>query len=316
MRLKPRAIALPESAQSTAPPHIRIVAPASNAQPARLEDGAAALRARGFEVSFGEHAEGRQAPYFSGSVEARLADLHGAFADPSVDIVMCTRGGYGSNYLLDRLDVDLIASRPKPFFGYSDLTAVQTWLIDQAGLVAFHGPMLAADFYRNDGVDEASFRAALTGEPLEFGASHGLRSLRPGRARGTLYGGCLTLLAASLGTRYAPQTEGKLLFLEDVGTKPYQVDRLLRQLVLAGKLEGVTGIVFGEMIECTSPGAPAALLEDAILGALGEFAGPIAMGLRSGHVSRANVTLPLNIEADLILEEEPVLRMREPAVVV
>jgi muramoyltetrapeptide carboxypeptidase len=310
MTLKPRAVRLPGSQ----PPHVRIVAPASNAQPSRLADGAAAISALGYQVSFGRHAQGRQAPYFSASAEDRLADFHAAFADDSVDIVMCTRGGYGSNYLLERLDLDLIRTHPKPFFAYSDLTAVQTWLIDQTGLVAFHGPMLAADFYRPDGVDQASFQAALTGSLVHFGETHGLRTLRPGRAQGTLYGGCLTLLTASLGTPFAPRTEGKLLFLEDVGVKPYQLDRMLRQLLLAGKLEGVPGIVFGEMLDCVSPGASPDLLEQAILGALHSFAGPIAIGLRSGHVTRANVTLPLNIEAELLLEGEPALRTREPAV--
>jgi muramoyltetrapeptide carboxypeptidase len=317
--LKPAAIHL----KAPARPHVRVIAPASSARADRLLAGAAALEALGYRVSFGEHAQGRHAPYFSAIAEARLADFHAAFADPGVDLVMCTRGGYGSNYLLEGLDLDLIRKHPKPFLAYSDLTAVQTWLIDQVGLVAFHGPMLAADFFLEDGVDDASFTGALTGSGLEYGSSQGLRVLRPGCAQGTLYGGCLTMLTASLGTRYAPQTEGKLLFLEDVGVKPYQLDRMLRQLRMAGKLEGVGGIIFGEMLDCVSPGvdpaAAQARLEEAILGALdwslkGGFAGPVAIGMRSGHVSRANVTLPLNIEAELILEGEPVLRMREPAV--
>jgi muramoyltetrapeptide carboxypeptidase len=311
MTLKPRAVPLPGF---DAAPHVRVIAPASNAQATRIAGGEAALTALGYQVSFGQHAQGRHAPYFAAGVEYRLFDLHAAFADPSVDIVMCTRGGYGSNYLLPQLDLELIRSHPKPFFAYSDLTALQTWLIDQTGLVCFHGPMLAADFYRGDGVDQPSFAAALTGGLLHLNAAHGLRTLRPGRAEGTLYGGCLTLLAASLGTPYAPRTEGKLLFLEDVGAKPYQVDRMLRQLELAGKLEGVTGILFGEMLDCVSPGADPALLDEVILKTLDWFRGPIAIGLRSGHVSRANITLPLNIEAELLLEGEPALRTREPAV--
>jgi muramoyltetrapeptide carboxypeptidase len=122
------------------------------------------------------------------------------------------------------------------------------------------------------------------------------------------------LLTASLGTRFAPQTEGKLLFLEDVGAKPYQIDRMLRQMVLAGKFDGVMGFIFGEMLECASPGTSPDLLEQVILRVLDWFDGPIAIGLRSGHVSRGNVTLPLGIGAELILESEPVLRYLEPAV--
>ncbi len=295
--------------------HLRLVAPASSAQPERLALGAEALRARGFKVSFGEHAQGRHPPYFSGIMEDRLADLHSAFADPEVDGIICTRGGYGSNYLLPGLDLDLIREHPKVFCGYSDMTALQTWLADQIGLVAFHGPLAAGDFYLADGVDDRTFLAVTGGEVVEYGAAEGLRVLRPGAARGLLYGGCLSLISDSLGTPYAADTEGKLLFLEDVGAKPYQVDRMLRQLLLAGKLEGVAGFIFGEMLDCRSPGAAADLLEQVILGVLDGLDGPIAIGLRSGHVSRANVTLPLNIEAELVLEDTPVLRTLEPAVV-
>jgi muramoyltetrapeptide carboxypeptidase len=170
--------------------------------------------------------------------------------------------------------------------------------------------MVAADFSRGDGVDLISFGAALGGQAYRLGDESGLRVLRSGTARGVLYGGCLSLLAASLGTRFAAQTEGKLLFLEDLGEKPYQIDRMLRQLRLAGKFEGVSGIVFGEMLDCASLGAPADLVERVILTVLDWFPGPIAYGLRSGHVSRSNVTLPFGVEAELIAEGDTVdLRM-------
>ncbi len=305
--LKPPA--LPEK------PVVAVVAPASSAQQERIDAGADSLRARGWQLRFGAHARAKHAPYFSAPARERLADLHAAFADPEIDAIQCTRGGYGSNYLLAGLDLDLIRAKPKPLFGYSDMTALQTWLLDRTGLVSFHAPLLAGDWSREDGVDEASFRAVLSGETYTYGAPEGLRVLRPGTVQGTLYGGCLSILTASLGTPYAPATEGKLLFLEDVGARPYQIDRMLRQLVLAGKLRDVSGIVFGEMLDCHSPGAPSGLLEAAILHALGDFAGPVAIGLRSGHVSRANVTLPFGIEARL--EAEPAqatLTLLEPAV--
>lgn len=291
-----------------------VVAPASSAKAERIESGLAALASRGFEVVAGEHARGKEPPYFSAAAEERLADLHRAFADPEIAAIFCTRGGYGSNYLLEDLDLELIRENPKPFFGYSDLTAVQTWLLDEVGLVAFHGPMVAADFYREGGVHESSLQAAMTGEIVTAGVAEGMRILKPGRAAGTLYGGCLSILAASLGTRFSPQMEGKLLFLEDVGAKPYQVDRMLRQMVLAGKLDGVTGFIFGEMLECASPGTSPDLLEQVILRVLDWFDGPIAIGLRSGHVSHGNVTLPMGIEAELLLESEPELRYLEAAV--
>jgi muramoyltetrapeptide carboxypeptidase len=293
---------------------VTVIAPASSAKPEQIEQGVAALRAYGYDVVMGEHALGKEAPYFSGTAAERLADLHAAFADPDIEAIFTTRGGYGSNYLLEDIDLDLIRANPKPLVGYSDLTAVQTWLLDKTGLTAFHGPLVAGDFSRADGVHEASFEAALSGGAVEAGAAEGMRILRPGRAEGIVYGGCLSILTASLGTPFAPLTEGKLLFLEDVAAKPYQIDRMLRQMVLAGKFDGVSGFVFGEMLECMSPGAGPELLEQVILRVLDWFDGPIAIGLRSGHVSHGNVTLPLGVRAELILEGEPVLRYLEPAV--
>lgn len=294
--------------------HVAVIAPASNAKPERIEQGLASLRARGFDVVTGEHALGKEAPYFSGTAAERLADLHTAFADSEVKAIFATRGGYGSNYVLENIDLDLIRANPKPFFGYSDLTAVQTWLLDQTGLPAFHGPMVAADFYLEDGVHEVSLEAALGGNLIEAGEGEGMRILKPGYAEGVVYGGCLSILAASLGTRFAPQTEGKLLFLEDVGAKPYQIDRVLRQMMLAGKFEGVSGLVFGEMLDCASPGTDDNLLDQVILRVLDWFNGPIAIGLRSGHVSRGNVTLPMGIRARLSLEDRPSLKYLEAAV--
>jgi muramoyltetrapeptide carboxypeptidase len=304
--LKPRAV--PPDAQ------VAVVSPASTPQPERVELGLEALRELGFLPQTAEDALARGPLYFAGTPEMRLHDLHQAFADDETHAIFSTRGGYGSNYLLGGLDLDLIAENPKPFIGYSDLTALHLWLLDQIHLPAFHGPMLSADFARPEGVHLPSLQAALGGKPYAVGAPEGLRTLRPGRARGTLYGGCLSILVSLQGTPFEPQTEGKLLFLEDVSVKPYQVDRILWQLRQAGKLEGVRGIVFGEMPGCVSPGAPPELLDEAILLALGDFAGPIAIGLRSGHVSRQNVTLTLGVEAELIAQKETQLHLMEPAV--
>jgi len=138
--------------------------------------------------------------------------------------------------------------------------------------------------------------------------------LRPGSASGTLYGGCLSILVSLLGTPWEPSTEGKLLFLEDLAAKPYQIDRMLWQLRHAGKLEKIRGIIFGEMLECESTGAPADLLENTILSALVDLDIPIAIGLRSGHVSRQNVTLIFGVDAELHATEEAQLNLPQPAV--
>jgi muramoyltetrapeptide carboxypeptidase len=295
---------------------IAIVAPASSAQPERIEGGLAALHALGFMPKPGPNAFLREPLYFAGTAAERLADLHAAFSDPATGAVMSLRGGYGSNYLLSGLDLTTIAEHPKPFFAYSDLTGIQLRLLDQLGLPAFHGPMLAADFSLEDGVHLESFRAALAGEPYTVGSAEGLRVLKPAATQqtvqGTLYGGCLSILVSLLGTPWEPATENKLLFLEDTAAKPYQIDRMLWQLRAAGKLAGVCGIIFGEMID---NGAAPDLLDCAILNALDGLDIPIAIGLRSGHVSRRNVTLTFGVAAELTLAGEPTLTLLEPAVI-
>jgi muramoyltetrapeptide carboxypeptidase len=293
---------------------VSIVAPASFARQERVDLGMTALGRLGYAPQFATHAQARGPLYFAGTAEQRLADLHAAFADPETQIVMSLRGGYGSNYILPGLDLELIRQHPKPFFAYSDLTGAQLRLLDELGLPAFHGPMAAADFYRDDGVHLPSFHAALAGQRYSVGPGEGLRALKTGTARGTLYGGCLSILVSLLGTAWEPQTEGKLLFLEDTGAKPYQVDRMLWQLRHAGKLDGVTGVVFGEMLDCMSPGMPAEFLEQVIATVFDDFDGPIAIGLRSGHVSRQNVTLTFGVSAELRVGEEAELDLIEPAV--
>jgi muramoyltetrapeptide carboxypeptidase len=297
---------------------VAVISPASTPDAAKVDRGMAALRHLGFLPAEAAHMLTRGPLYFAGTVEQRLLDLHAAFADDTVRVIFSTRGGYGSNYLLEELDMDVLGDHPKPIFGYSDLTALQITLLDTLNLPSFHGPMVSPDFGREGGVHLTSLLAALAGEPYKVGKAEGLRLLRAGDdvqpVRGVLYGGCLSILVAMLGTAFEPQTEGKLLFLEDVGAKPYQIDRMLWQLKQSEKLDGVKGIIFGEMLDCVSPGAPPELLEEVILNALDDFDGPICIGLRSGHVSKGNVTLTLGVEAELNATLDPELRMLEPAV--
>lgn len=293
---------------------VSVISPASFAIPERVDRGMERLRQLGYSPIPGSNTQTRGPLFFAGSPRQRLEDLHAAFANPETQVVAAVRGGYGSNYLLDEIDLELIRQHPKPLLAYSDMTGLQLHLLDQLGLPAFHGPMVAADFYLEDGVHLESLRSALTGRPYSVGSAEGLGTLRAGTARGTLYGGCLSILVSLIGTKWEPATENKLLFIEDVGMRPYQVDRMLWQMRRAGKLNGVRGIVFGEMLNCTSPGAPENLLEEAILSALDGLDIPIAFGLRSGHVSRQNVTLIFGIEAELAAGDEARLDLLEPAV--
>jgi muramoyltetrapeptide carboxypeptidase len=285
---------------------VAIVAPASNVRYEAVERGAQRLRDLGYLPVY-DPGIFDQDIYFAGSPQRRAGELHRAFADPEIRAIICARGGYGSNYLLPLLDLGLIRRHPKIFAGYSDLTCLLTWLHDATGLVTLHAPMAIKDFGSNDGVHMASWNAAVAGA-----SEWQLRSkdvsledfvpLAPGSAEGPLYGGCLSILAASLGTPYEIQTEGKILFLEDVNAKPYQIDRMLMQLKFGGKLQGVRGIVFGEMLDCIQTANQGYTLEEILLRVLGDLPIPVAYGLRSGHVSRENITLPVGVQTRLTVD--------------
>jgi len=298
---------------------LAVLSPASKAKPELVQQGIAQLHTLGYKSVLSPHALDSGPLYYAGTVADRLADLHAAFADPAIDGIVCTRGGWGSAELLPHLDRTLIRANPKVFVGYSDHTSLHCWLRNEANLVTFHGPMVAADFSRKDGADLTSWQHSLTADsPWSLGVADGLRLLRPGVAQGRLIGGCLSIFAEALGTPYAPRIDtDSILFLEDIGTKPYQWDRMLLHLRYSGLLENVTGIVFGDMRQCIS-GDESDYLDRALLHALRDFGGPIAMGLRCGHVAASNITLPLGIAAKLDLTEagNPQMHLLESAVTV
>jgi len=293
---------------------VGIIAPASNIKQALLEAGCQALRALGYKPFYFDSILERDV-YFAGSVQRRVRELEEMFTRPEVRAIVCARGGYGANYLLDKLNLEKIKAQPKIFVGYSDVTTLLTYFADAAGLVTFHGPMVTKDFSHSDGVDLLSWQAALGGkEEWSVGPNTGVKPLVEGRAEGVLYGGCLSMLVASLGTPYEIHTEGTLLFLEDLAAKPFQIDRMLMQLKLAGKLHGARGIVFGEMMDCVQSRDQDYTLEQVVLGVVGEMGVPVAFGLRSGHVTRGNVTLPIGVRAALNVSKGQVsLRMLEAA---
>lgn len=290
---------------------VRLISPASWFDPNKVQAGMDCLRALGLLPQLGAHALARYGQYSAGTPQQRLEDLHAAFSDPSVKAIICNRGGYGSAEMLNRLDLDLIGRNPKIFVACSDITSLETYIHDQTGLVMFHGPMAAGDFARPTGVDPASWQAVLTPEsPWQLGTEADLRTLKTGRAQGKFYGGCLSMLVASLGTPYEIQTAGTILFLEDIGVKPYQIDRMLLQLRLAGKLADVRGMVFGPMLDCVQPGNANELLDAVLLRVLADFPGPVAIGLRSGHVAERNITVPIGVESELDLTNTPTLRFQ------
>jgi muramoyltetrapeptide carboxypeptidase len=279
---------------------VGIVAPASSIQRSLLEAGAEALRKLGYRPVYQEPIFDRDL-YFAGTVDRRARELEDMFVRDDVRAIICARGGYGCNYLLSKLDPQKIVPHPKIFVGYSDVTTLLTCFADSAGLVTFHGPMVTKDFANPDGVDIASWEAALGGAAhwmLNL-ADSAVEVLVEGEAEGVLYGGCLSMLVATLGTPHEIRTQGTILFLEDVAAKPFQIDRMLMQLRLAGKFSGVTGVIFGEMIDCAQNKDQDYTLQEVVLRVVGDLGIPVAYGLRSGHVSRRNITLPLGVRAVL-----------------
>jgi muramoyltetrapeptide carboxypeptidase len=278
---------------------VGIVAPASNIQRDLLDAGCDMLRRLGYKPFYLDSIF-EQDLYFAGSADRRARELEEMFVRDEVRAVLCVRGGYGSNYLLSKLNLEKIARHPKIFVGYSDNTTLLTHFADSAGLVTFHGPMVTKDFAHADGVDLSSWEAALTGRSeWAVPSDSGMKPLVEGSVESVLYGGCLSMLVASLGTPYEIRTTGTILFLEDVATKPFQIDRMLMQLKLSGKFENVSGIIFGEMTDCVQQKDQGYTLEEVVLRVVGDLGIPVAFGLRSGHVSRRNVTLPIGIRAAL-----------------
>jgi muramoyltetrapeptide carboxypeptidase len=293
---------------------VGIVAPASSIRREAMEAGCATLRRMGYKPFYLDSIFDQDV-YFAGSAQRRARELEEMFARDEVRAILCARGGYGSNYLLELLDLKTIKAHPKIFSGYSDLTALLTYFTDALGWVTFQGPMVAKDFANSDGVDLLSWERALNGiAAWTLTPDANVQALVEGEAEGILYGGCLSILVASLGTPYEIRTAGTILFIEDVATKPYQVDRMLMQLKLAGKLANVRGIIFGEMVDCFQDADQRYTLQEVVLRVVGGLGVPVAYGLRSGHVSHRNITLPIGVRAGLSVRGSGVeLRVLEAA---
>jgi muramoyltetrapeptide carboxypeptidase len=295
---------------------IGIVAPASNVKQTDLEAGCAALRNAGYKIFYLDSILERDL-YFAGTAARRLRELEEMLEHEEVRAIVCARGGYGANYLLRDLNWKKIANSPKIFVGYSDVTALLTQFVD-SGLVTFHGPMAAKDWAHSGGVNLESWIAALTqNAPWDVPINDGVLGLAEGEAEGRLYGGCLSILVASLGTAYEIKTDDSILFLEDIGAKPYQIDRMLMQLKLAGKLENVRGLIFGEMLDCLQATNQDYSLQEVTMRIVGDLNIPVAYGLKSGHVTSNNITLPLGVKAKLQVEKDNVgIKILESAVTV
>lgn len=301
--------------------HIRVVAPASGFPREAFEDGVARLRQHGYRVSWRPDIFERE-HYLAGSVRRRVDELHEAFADPAVDAILCARGGYGSMQLLSALDVDVLRRHPKIFVGCSDLTPLLNFCVQKLGFITFHGPMVAG-MGRVNAQCQSSLFDLMEGRLIPESASPGYPQPDPYRLeaqsvnhlglRGPapLCGGNLSMIAATIGTPLELDTRGCILCLEDVGERPYRVDRLLTQLKLAGKLDEVAAIAFGTFTDCEEPGGQGRSVLNLLQQLTCDLEVPVVTGMPFGH-GHHNFCVPLGAMA--ILSEDGWMNILGPVV--
>ncbi|MCB9867864.1 MAG: LD-carboxypeptidase [Phycisphaerales bacterium] len=296
---------------------IAFVAPAGPLDRTRMELARQRLEDMGFHVRVPSDLY-RTRGYLAGPDETRAAELMAAFADPEVKAIFPGTGGYGVTRMLDRLDYDVIRRNPKVFIGFSDITGLHLAIQKKTGLVTFHSPNpmwgLGSDGNLKPFSADCFWRALLAerycaadGEPLPPGYAYELpadvaptKVLAPGVARGRLTGGNLSLVAALMGTPYEIETRGRVLFLEDVGERPYRIDRYLSQLRLGGKLDGVAAVILGQFRDCApKPDEDSLSLDEVIADYFGGLGVPVITNFPAGHVAN-NATLPLGalVEVD------------------
>jgi muramoyltetrapeptide carboxypeptidase len=291
--LKPRALRPGD--------RIALVSPASPFARDEFDLGVAELRSLGFEAVYDDSVFARHG-YVSGAPDLRARALSAAWSDPSIAALIAVRGGYGSAQLLPLLERDALRACPKVFVGYSDITTLLAFLTTRCGIVAFHGPMIDQKISRGpDAYDRTSFlNAVCRPEPMGELAPAGLDTVRAGEARGPLFGGTLTQLLASFGTPYAfDPPSGFVLFLDEVGERPYRLDRMVTQLGQSGLLAKASAVVIGELPRCDEPGS-GITGRSVMAELLRDFPGPVLIGFPSGHTTGPVTTLPFGVTARVI----------------
>jgi len=289
---------LPYALQPNA--HIGLIAPSSPIyEPENRQKAIDLLLSLHFTVSVGESVHAGRG-YLSGSDEIRASDINHMFEDPRIDGIVCLRGGYGSARLLPMLDFDMIQKNPKPFVGFSDITALHCAFQVKCGLVTFHGPMAGAHWQvglREERSRSSWLNAMMCPKPLgvmENPDETPFEAFRPGEAEGLLTGGNLTVFCNLLGTEYMPDVSGKLILLEDIGEKPYRVDAMLTQLRNAGVFDACAGIILGDFTHCEDAPEKPTLTLDEIFNDLLPMNKPVLKNVHAGHGSD-KITLPLHI---------------------
>ena len=274
---------------------IGIIAPASCTTYEKVLEAKKNIEDMGYQVILGECTK-KQWYSYAGTDEERAEEINSFFADKNIDAIICMRGGYGSNRLIELLDFEIIKRNSKIFVGYSDITTLHIALNEKANLITFHGPMAVSNFTGNYNRDTyENFIEILSNSKYEQSIKNitkELKVLNEGRAKGKLVGGNLATLIATLGTEYDLDYNGKILFLEDIGEKTYKIDRFLNQLKKHGVFEKIEGLVLGDFKNCIQDSEKDMTLLEVFQNYFKELKKPVIYNFESGH-SEPMLTLPL-----------------------
>lgn len=292
---------------------VYLLCPSSSMNPANIEKGCEEISKLGFTPIVGKSSFSNYGGYMAGKAEIRLDDLHEAFGRTDIKGIICVRGGFASSQLLNKLDYNLIRNNPKVFTGYSDITNLHLVFNQICGLGTYHGPMVESnmiedfnDYTRNDFLNVLNNRNHKYIEPLDMPLS----ILKTGTERivsGTVIGGNLSLLVTSLGTPYEIDTEGKIIFLEDVSEEIGRIDRMLTHLEYAGKFDKCKGIIFGNFDDCRNRYDEKYTFYSLIEDFFKNYCKPVFYNFESGHAKPFLATVPLGSKCTMDTEKKEII---------
>jgi len=289
---------------------IGVVSPAFIPNRERVIAGVKYLQNRTYNIRAGENLN-KEYGYFAGREEERLDDLHDMFTDTEVRLIICTRGGWGGLRMIDRIGYNLIAENPKPLVGYSDITTLQLAIYRMTGVPSFSGPMVGVEMGKGiDPFTEKHFWGQILNENLEYSFNWGTTKtleLRSGRTDGILLGGCLSMVCSMLGTPFCPDFTDSILFIEDVGEKPYKIDRYLAQLRQAGVFNKIRGLILGDFLDCNADeGETSFSVDEIIRGYFSQVKFPVIYHFPYGH-GDVKFSMPIGVHAQLDTRRESII---------